>query len=177
MTDDVARTEQPPIAYASIVASPAFASAAMGVCRGADDLRAILRARFTELGVSFETVDHVAGLPTRYTAKVLGPQATRSFGQISLDALLGTAGIKLVAFEDTEALDRIRNRLTPLLRVDHTAAPRRTIVVKFSRDFMRKIDHLGGRKSAENRRARASKRKALSEMKRRAALDAGESPM
>jgi hypothetical protein len=39
--------EEPPIAYASIVASPAFASAnvAMGVCRTTDDLRAILRAR------------------------------------------------------------------------------------------------------------------------------------
>ena len=150
---DVARTEQP-----------------LGVCRTADDLRAVLRARFAELGVSFETVDHVAGLPTRYTAKVLGLQATRSFGQISLTALLGAAGIKLIAMEDTEALDRVRDRLVPLERIDHSAAPRRRIVVKFTREFMRKIGALGGRKSAENRRARASKRKALSEMKRQAAL-------
>ena len=140
-------TEEPLIACASIVATPAFASAAMGVCRGADDLRAILRARFTELGVSFETVDHVAGLPTRYTAKVLGPQPNRGFGQISLDALLPTAAIMLIAVRDAEALARIQSRLVPLERVDHTAAPRRKVVVKFSRDFMREIGRLGGLKS------------------------------
>jgi hypothetical protein len=87
-------TDVPLIACASIVASPA-----MGVCRTSDDLRAILRARFTELGVSFETVDNVAGLPQRYTAKVLGLQPTRNFGQISLD---GTAGIMLIAVQDAE---------------------------------------------------------------------------
>ena len=64
----------------------------LGTCRTADDLRAILRTRFAKLGVSFETVNHIAGLPTRYTAKVLGLQPTRRFGQISLTALLGAAG-------------------------------------------------------------------------------------
>ena len=123
----------------------------LGVCRVADDLRAILRARFAALGVSFETVDHVAGLPTRYTAKVIGFQATRSFGQISLDALLGAAGIMLIAVEDAEALDRVRARLVPLERVDHTAAPRRKVVIKLTREFMGKIGRLGGLKSNANR--------------------------
>jgi hypothetical protein len=158
-------TEQPLIGCASIIASPAI-----GVCRGADDLRAILRARLDELGVSFETIDHVAGLPTRYTAKVLGLQPTRNFGQISLDALLGAAGIMLIAVQDAEALDRVRDRLVPLERIEHAAASRRRIIVKFTPEFMRKIGALGGRKSGENRRARASKRKALSEMKRQAAF-------
>jgi hypothetical protein len=90
-----------------------IASANMGVCRGADDLRAILRARFHELGVSYETVDHIAGLPTRYTAKVLGLQPTRNFGQISLDALLGAAGLMLIAVANDTALARVRSRLEP----------------------------------------------------------------
>jgi hypothetical protein len=124
---DVARTEQP-----------------LGVCRTADDLRVILRARFAELGISLETVDHVSGLPTRYCAKVLGLQPTKNFGQLSLTALLGAAGIKLVAFEDTEALDRVRSRLAPLQRIDHSAAPRRRIIIKLTTDFMRKIGRLGG---------------------------------
>ena len=123
----------------------------LGVCRTSDDLRAILRARFAALGVSFETVDHVAGLPTRYTAKVLGLQPTRRFGQISLTALLGTAGIKLIAVEDADALDRVRGRLVPLGRVDHSAAPRRKIVIKLTPDFMREIGRLGGLKSNANR--------------------------
>ena len=81
----------------------------LGVCRTSDDLRAILRARFAALGVSLETVDHIAGLPTRYTAKVIGLQPTRRFGQFSLDGLLGAAGVKLVVVEDAEALDRVRS--------------------------------------------------------------------
>lgn len=144
----------------------------LGVCRNADDLRAILRSRFAALGVSFETVDHLSGLPTRYTAKVLGLQPNRGFGQISLDALLGTAGIMLIAVEDAEALERIRNRLTPLQRVDHTAAPRRKIVVKLTRDFMRKIGRLGGLKS----HAVASHKKHISDVNRQNALKRWRKP-
>lgn len=138
----------------------------LGTCRTADDLRHILRRRFAALGVSFETVDHLSGLPTRYTAKVLGLQPTKTFGQISLDALLGAAGIMLVAFEDAAALDRIRNRLTPLQRVDHSGAVRRKIVIKLTPEFMRKIGRLGGLKSA----AAASKKRHLSEINRAKAL-------
>ena len=67
-----------------------------------------LRARVVQLNISFETLDHVAGLPTRYCSKVLGIRATRNFGQISLDALLGATGIMLIAVEDAAALDRVR---------------------------------------------------------------------
>jgi hypothetical protein len=138
----------------------------LGVCHTADDLRAILRARFAALGVSFETVDHVAGLPTRYTAKVIGLQPTRGFGQLSLDGLLGAAGLKLVVVEDAEALDRVRNRLVPLERVDHTAAPKRVIMFKLTPDFMRKIGKLGGLKS----HAVALRKRHISEVNRRNAL-------
>jgi hypothetical protein len=138
----------------------------LGVCHTADDLRAVLRARFDALGVSLDTVDHIAGLPTRYTAKVLGLQPTRNFGQVSLTALLGAAGIKLVAFEDADALDRVRNRLTPLERVDSTAARKRVIAFKLTPDFMREIGRLGGLKSA----AVASRKKHISEVNRRNAL-------
>jgi hypothetical protein len=138
----------------------------LGVCRTADDLRRVLRARFAQLGVSFETVDAISGLPTRYTAKVLGLQPTRRFGQFSLDGLLGAAGIKLVAFEDTEALARVQTRLVPLQRVDSSGAVRRRIVVKFTPDFMREIGRLGGLKSA----AAASKKRHLSEINRAKAL-------
>ena len=138
----------------------------LGTCRTADDLRAILRTRFAELGVSFETVNHIAGLPTRYTAKVLGLQPTRRFGQISLTALLGAAGIKLVAFEDTEALARVQGRLAPLQRVDCGGVTRRRIIIKFTPDFMRKIGRLGGLKKA----AVASRKKHISEVNRANAL-------
>ena len=153
--------EAPLVAFASIVASPA-----LGVCRGADDLRAILRARFTELGVSFETVDHVAGLPTRYTAKVLGLQPTRNFGQISLDALLGAAGLMLIAVADDTALARIKGQLTQRERINCDRAKKRhMVVIKFTSKFLREMGSLGGRKKHAN----ALHRRHVSDVRREAA--------
>ena len=64
----------------------------------------------------------VAGLPTRYSSKVLGLQPTRRFGQISFEALLGALGLMLIVIEDAEALARVQRRLeaAPLQRHDHT---------------------------------------------------------
>ena len=120
----------------------------LGVCRTSDDLRAILRARFAALGVSLETVDHIAGLPTRYTAKVIGLQPTRRFGQFSLDGLLGAAGVMLVVVEDAEALDRVRNRLDAPGAVDYNRRSETHDRDQINTaDFMRKIGRLGGRKA------------------------------
>jgi hypothetical protein len=143
-----------------------IASANMGVCRGADDLRAILRARFHELGVSYETVDHIAGLPTRYTAKVLGLQPTRNFGQISLDALLGAAGLMLIAVANDTALARVRSRLEPSSVHYGRAKKRRMVVIKFTSKFLREMGSLGG----HAKHAAALKRKRLSELNRAKAL-------
>jgi hypothetical protein len=79
--------------------------------RSTADLRAIFRQRVRDLNISFETVDSIAGLPTRYTSKLLGPNPSKNFGAISFDALLGALGLKLVAVEDAEALERIRPRI------------------------------------------------------------------
>jgi hypothetical protein len=90
----------------------------LAIVRTADDLRAVFRQRVVELNVSLDTVDFVGGLPTRYTAKVLGLHPTRNFGQMSLDALLGALGLMLIVVEDAEALARVQGRLAPLERVD-----------------------------------------------------------
>jgi hypothetical protein len=91
----------------------------LGTCRTSDDLREVFRRRVAELGVSLDTIDHIAGLPTRYTAKVLGLQPTRGFGQFSLDGLLGALGLMLIVVEDAEALARVQERFEPLQRIDH----------------------------------------------------------
>jgi hypothetical protein len=96
----------------------------------------------------------------------LGLQPTRGFGQISLTALLGAAGIMLIAVEDHEALDRVRDRLIPLQRIDSSAARKRVIAFKLNPEFMREIGRLGGLKSA----AAASKKRHLSEINRAKAL-------
>ena len=138
----------------------------LGTCRTSDDLREVFRRRVAELGVSLDTIDHIAGLPTRYTAKVLGLQSTRGFGQFSLDGLLGALGLMLIVVEDAEALARVQERFEPLQRVDCGVVSRRRIIIKFTPEFMRKIGRMGGLKKA----AAASKKRHLSEINRSKAL-------
>jgi hypothetical protein len=75
------------------------------------DLVVALRHRIVELGTSMESVDEVAGLPQRYTAKLLAPGGQKSLGRISLGPILGALGLKLAVLPDDEALARIRHRL------------------------------------------------------------------
>jgi hypothetical protein len=91
----------------------------LAVIRTTDDLQGLFRRRTADLNITFETVDYVGGLPTRYTAKLLSPDPRKHFGKISFEALLGTLGLMLVAPEDPEALARVQRRLVPLQRHDH----------------------------------------------------------
>jgi hypothetical protein len=74
-----------------------------------DGLLAALRQRAIELNASLESIDEVAGLPTRYTTKLLG--GVRGLGRVSLGPLLGALALKLVVMPDDAALARIRHRL------------------------------------------------------------------
>ena len=81
-----------------------------------------MRQRVAELNIWLETLDAIAGLPTRYSSKVLGLQPTRRFGRFSLDGLLGALELMLIVVEDAEALARVQRRLeaAPLQQDDHT---------------------------------------------------------
>jgi hypothetical protein len=76
------------------------------------DLVVALRHRIVELNISLESVDAVAGLPARYSSKVLSMGKGRpALGRISLGPILGALGLKLAVLPDDEALARIRHRL------------------------------------------------------------------
>jgi hypothetical protein len=83
----------------------------IGEVTGYRGLVEALLSRKDELDVSFETIDHVAGLPVRYSAKVLGRQ--KMLGPTSLGALLGALALKLAIVSDEEQLARIKHRLIP----------------------------------------------------------------
>jgi hypothetical protein len=76
-----------------------------------DGLIAAFRNRAAELQVAGETIDEVAGLPARYSAKLLGPNQIRRIGAISLGPLLGALALKLVIVEDEDALRQYGSRL------------------------------------------------------------------
>jgi hypothetical protein len=86
----------------------------LAIVRTTDDLRQLFRQRVAYLGISLDTLDEIAGLPTRYSAKLLSLDPTRQFGAISFSALLGALALQLVAMEDAEALARVQRRLVPL---------------------------------------------------------------
>jgi hypothetical protein len=88
----------------------------LAIVRSSEDLRELFRRRVVELNISLDTLDAVAGLPTRYSAKLLSLDPTRQFGAISFSALLGALALQLVAMEDAEALARVQRRLEPLQR-------------------------------------------------------------
>jgi hypothetical protein len=76
-----------------------------------DELITALRQRAIALNSPLEAIDDVAGLPTRYTTKLLGK--TKMLGPMSFGAMLGALALKLAVMPDNDALARIRHRLPP----------------------------------------------------------------
>jgi hypothetical protein len=68
-----------------------------------DQLVAILRARKAALELSDTLVDEIAGLTTGHCQKILGAKPTKTLGRISLSALLGALGVKLVVVVDPDS--------------------------------------------------------------------------
>jgi hypothetical protein len=80
---------------------------------GYDGLVAIFRARCDALGITGETVDHVGGLASGHTTKLLTAGHMKKFGPVSLNAILGVLALKLTVSVDEEQLARIAPRLVP----------------------------------------------------------------
>jgi hypothetical protein len=70
----------------------------------------VLRARLCELNITLPVVDQVAGLPARYSSKLLAPWPCKSMGALSLFLVLQALGLRLLLVPDDEALARLRAR-------------------------------------------------------------------
>jgi hypothetical protein len=60
--------------------------------------------------ISFELLDAISGLPSAYSAKLLGPNPVRRVGMQSIGDLLGGLAIKTVFVDDPEALALVQSR-------------------------------------------------------------------
>jgi hypothetical protein len=78
--------------------------------RSMADVLAALRARRDELGITFETLDAIAGWPCRYGAKLLAPEPSKNMGWQSLGLGLGALGTMLIMIEDEEQIRRVQSR-------------------------------------------------------------------
>jgi hypothetical protein len=78
----------------------------------------ICRARAVELGISRSELDRIAGLPAGYSGRILGnyeaAKEPRRMWPASLDAILGTLGLRILIIEDDAAAARTIARREPV---------------------------------------------------------------
>jgi hypothetical protein len=129
------------------------------------ELHEIMRNRALELQFSRELLDERSGLNSGYSSKLLAPRPLRIGSFATLSLLLPALGIKLVAVEDVEALERLKGRAKPRGHAGAKQSAPITVHQQFSRRYLRRIAKQGG----ENSRKNMSKAKARA-LGRRAAL-------
>ena len=67
-----------------------------------------LRDRLCEVGTTFAGVDQLAGLPERYSQKLLGHEPVKGMGAISLFPILQALGLRLLLVPDPPALVKLQ---------------------------------------------------------------------
>lgn len=83
----------------------------LGEVHSYGDLARVLRERVAELQITHNTLDEVAGLQSGYSGKLLAPEPIKRLGAMSFSTMLDALGVKLIAFEDLSALEKVRARL------------------------------------------------------------------
>ena len=112
-----------------------------------DEMISALRAHAAELNLSGETIDAVSGLPSRYSAKLLGPAQICRLGATSLGCFLGALAVRGMLVEDKAALERLRRQATPR-QVQYVRGGATHVVLTFR--FMQKIGRFGAQARVDN---------------------------
>lgn len=137
-----------------------------------DELIAGLAARKTQLGLTNDMLDALAGTPAGYAGKIFGPARVRALGPQSLEYFLGALGLTIQLVEDADSARRIESRIKNgkgLMEGVHQIAPRNRTLKDSVRRFSVRHGRKGGRKSQEIRMSWDAERR--SEIQRKAALN------
>jgi hypothetical protein len=132
---------------------------------------AAIRARLDELGVTYDSLDRAAGLPDRFSSKILCRPPVRHVSALTLWLVLGAVGLDLALIPNPEALARVQKLLVKRKITTHrhtsmiTIARRRMSPWLFDSQKAKEMGRLGGLARAAKHHARV----AVSEMKRQAA--------
>jgi hypothetical protein len=107
--------KQPPVE--SVVNPPTVTCIARPVT-GYKGLVETCRQRADELAISRLEIDRLAGLPSGYSAKLLGKEGgalkRKRMWPASLEAILGTLGLQIIIIEDCAATSRTLSRRVPV---------------------------------------------------------------
>jgi hypothetical protein len=108
------------------------------------DLHRLMRLRAAELKISRSEIDRLAGLASGHAGKILAPRPLRRAGDQTIPFLLPALGMKLIAVEDLQAVERIKTRAEPRDEgKDHSSV----VILEFSRRHFRRIGRKGGQNS------------------------------
>jgi hypothetical protein len=121
----------------------------LAVVRSYYDLQDLFRNRIVELGTDMEAVDEYCGFATNYCAKLLSQRAMRSFGRMSLAAMLTALGLTLVAVEDPATTAKAKLRLAKRKFAPYS----RPVVLRFSRAHYRRMARARMHKVSPERRS------------------------
>jgi hypothetical protein len=136
------------------------------------ELIAAIRARLVELDISYDTLDTAALLPDGYTGKLLAPEPIKHAGALTLWNILGTLGYRIALIHDPDLLARFRDKLVTRERPPQSVGRPRRVKYSLTRRFLKKIGRLGAQAHAAN----ASRKRAISEVRRQAALKRWHKP-
>jgi hypothetical protein len=78
--------------------------------RSMQEIVGAIRAWREERGITLEALDHIAGWPAGYGAKLLAPDPIKNLGWLSLGLGLKALAIKLVVVEDPEQRKVVEGR-------------------------------------------------------------------
>jgi hypothetical protein len=135
----------------------------LGEISSYEDLHRIMRARASELRLSRQSIDAVAGLTPGYASILLSPRPIKKLGSLSMALILPALGMKLIAIVDEQKTAALQARITTSTRREGSVRGG-TVHYEFSRRHLKKIQRKGG----SNSRAYMTKKRA-SEIGRRAA--------
>lgn len=125
-----------------------------------------VRARVIELGITYETVDEIAGLPARFTSKTLAGAKKAKPGKrptgrhMTVPVLLWTLeaiGVRLMPVVDEQLVEKFKHQWTPRAQRRRKSAPARFGVITqlHRRNLLIQWGKLGKKKSDEIKIAKA----------------------
>jgi hypothetical protein len=107
-------------------------------------LLAAIRRRIEQLGLSHETVEHLAGLQSGYLSKVIADPPPKRMSPFTQFLILQALGLRVKLEEDQQLIEKIRGRWSKRkLRKSMRTAVSMDRVIHLPPDFMRRISRMG----------------------------------
>jgi hypothetical protein len=108
------------------------------------DVHRLMRERAVELNISRSEIDRLAKLTPGHAGKLLAPKPIRKAGEATLPFLLPALGMKLIAVEDMQAVERIKTTAAPR---DESRVHNTVVSFQLSRRHFQRMGRIGGANS------------------------------